>query len=126
MNVWWELTCELGHHWTIVLPEEVELPGGADLCPLDGSPAITAKPEPPADRVCVTLRPAARVVDTVTGQIGRGSEYCLEISSHDGRESRHSAKAFTWEEAVRKAAMFQKASWALAVQRWTRMGLDKA
>ena len=126
MKIWWEVDCDLGHHWTIVLPEGVAPPDDETRCPVDGSPAVTAARQPPADRVVVTIRPAARVVDAATGQIGRDSEYFLEISSHDARESRQSARVFSWDEAVQKATMFQKATWELAVRRWARMGMDNA
>jgi hypothetical protein len=125
MKIWWTLQCDMNHEWTLDLPEGEEISDGADQCPVDGLPAVTAVPERPADRVAVTLRPAARVVDRVTGQVGRDSEYFLEISSRDGRDSRQSAKVFSWDEAVRRAAVFQKATWEQAARRWARMGLDK-
>ena len=125
MNIWWRLQCDLNHEWTLDLPEGEEISGDADRCPVDGLPAVTAVPERPADRVSVTLRPAARVVDRVTGQVGRDSEYYLRISSQDGLESRQSVKIFSWDAAIRKAAMFQKVTWEQAARRWIRMGLDK-
>lgn len=126
MNVWWKLKCDMNHEWTIVLPEGVEIPHDEDRCPVDDSPAVTAVPERPADRVSIILKPAARVVDAVTGQVGGDTEYYLAISSEDATNIKQSVESFSWDEAVRRGMMFQKATWEQAARRWSRMGLDKA
>jgi hypothetical protein len=124
MLVYWSFRCDQNHVWEATAEDSQD--PGPDLvrCPVDGTDAVTAVRQEPADRVRVGLVPAARVVDAVKGSIGHDSDYYLEISSFDGAMRLRSARPYSWEQAIKKASMFRHASWADASRRWKRSGLD--
>lgn len=98
MKAIWEYRCDFGHSWSVFRDEDAgELPEDA-VCPF-GHEAVTLHKSQLLNMVQVSLRPAARVVDSVTGRTGHEYEYFLVITDlHKGIE-RMSAKAFTWEAA---------------------------
>jgi hypothetical protein len=125
MKVWWESRCHSNHRWETYDDEAPEPPATAATCPIDGSAAVTISPQPPADRVAVTISPAARIVDSVTKAIRHEGEYFIEIWSFDHAETRRNTKALSWEDAVNTVELFRGVSWADALVRWKRAGLDR-
>lgn len=126
MKIWWESRCDANHVWETYDDESPGPPQTALICPVDGFAAVTISPQPPADRAVVTLRPAARIVDSVVKSVGHSDEYFVEISSFDGAEARTSLRAMPWDAAIAKAGLFRGTSWSDALVRWSRAGLDKA
>ncbi|BCB78286.1 hypothetical protein GCM10022251_31200 [Phytohabitans flavus] len=127
MKIWWEFRCDLNHRWAVMAEEaEGEPPEEEATCPVDGALAVTATPQRPADRVSVSIVPAARVTDPVRKLVGHESEYYLEISSPDSSRMKRSAMTLSWDEAIRKASLFEQAPWDLAAARWARAGLDRS
>jgi hypothetical protein len=123
MRVWWDFRCDWGHRWEAYIEDAPEPPAELAICPIDGSEAITAAREPPADRVSVTLVPGARIVDPTRGQVSRESRYYLEVWSWDGSQVLRSAQDFDWDGAVERASWFNNRTWDEAVNRWERTGL---
>ena len=128
MKVWWKMACDNNHRWEVYIEDSPEPSQYALTCPEDGTPAVTAKRMPPADRVRVTLVPAARIADHVTGAVVDDSKYFVEIqpSGQVTGETLRSQRPYDWDEAVRKASVFNKASWEDAQRRWLRTGLGRA
>ena len=123
MRVWWEFRCDDGHAWEVYIDDAPDPPDELAICPIDGSEAITAHREPPADRVRVTLVSGARIVDKVKGQVWRENRYYLEVSACDGSQILRSAQDFDWDSAVERASWFNNHTWEEAVSRWKRTGL---
>jgi hypothetical protein len=78
---------------------------------------------PPADRVRVTIVPAARIADRVKDTVVYEDRYCLQVTSSDEQRTLLSTTEFAWDEAVERAAWFKKLTWDDAVNRWQRAGL---
>ncbi|GAB2680547.1 hypothetical protein GCM10009743_65760 [Kribbella swartbergensis] len=125
MKVWWEFRCDANHQWTLYADESPDPPDEAMKCPVDGSPAVTATSQTPADRVVIAIVPAARIVDAETGTVGFDSEYHLEISSTDNVRTRRSSRSYDWDEAVGRAALFRRVSWEQALVRWEKIGAER-
>ena len=79
--------------------------------------AIVAMRHPLADRVTVTIVPAAWERE---GTIGFRDEYFLEIASHRSGEALRSARTYSWEQAQSRLAWFKDVDWSAAKRRWTR------
>lgn len=84
---------------------------------------MTASRRPPADRVTVSILPAARIADGVTHVVDHDDHYSLEISSADGQHVLRTATEFEWDAALDRAAWFRNLTWADAVERWRRTGM---
>jgi hypothetical protein len=126
MATFWRFRCEQNHSWEVLDDEDLAEPNQDWIaCPSCDGDAVTAACQPAADRVSVTLLPAARVVDEVKGQVGDDSMYYLQISPRDGSRSVRSAVAHEWGEAVAKAGLLRGRSWTEALARWDRLGLGK-
>jgi hypothetical protein len=124
VDVFWSFRCENEHWWEVALPSGQEPSNSDAMCPEDGEMAITKRREPPADRVGVCLLSAARVVDDVRGQVSKTDQYFIAIVSNDGVELARSARAYRWEVAIEKAAIFRDATTEMALNRWRRTGMD--
>ena len=102
MKAYWEYRCDEGHSWTILRGmDETENPDDA-RCPY-GHEAVTLHKAPLLDMVQIAIRPAARVVDEVTGRVGREHEYYLVVVDLHSELERMSKRSFSWNDA--KAAM---------------------
>jgi hypothetical protein len=123
MQVWWVFRCDQNHAWEVYVEDGREPQGELTRCPIDGTEAVTASRQEPADRVRIALIPAARIADPVTGTLSHEQDYYLEIGSVDDTDRRRSANSYSWDEAVRKATLFRTASWQDAVRRWERTGM---
>jgi hypothetical protein len=115
--------CDDNHAWDVFAEDAAEPPSDAAYCPIDGFEAVTARRMPPADRVRVTIVPAARIADDITEAVIHEDRYCLEVSSTDGQHALRSTTEFAWDDAVARAAWFKQLTWADAVNRWRRTGL---
>jgi hypothetical protein len=73
MLVWYVLRCDKGHSWEVLHDDTREFPHECEMCEKDGLEAVTLQRMPPADRVRVTIAPAARVSDEVTGRVALAS-----------------------------------------------------
>jgi hypothetical protein len=125
MQVWWTFRCDANDTWEALVADTDEPTAELTRCPVDGGEAVTASPGEPADRVRVAIVPAARIADPATGAVTRDRDYYLEILSADGTQHRRSARSYTWEEVVSRAALFRGASWQDALRRWERAALDR-
>jgi hypothetical protein len=119
---WWSMRCERNHAWWRLLPGAFE-PTREDLiCPTDGTTAVTAGRRKLADRVRLSLIPAAWEYERA---IGFGNEYFIEIADHDGSHLLRSARTFEFDEACKRLAWFKGLTWQDAERRWDRSGLRK-
>jgi hypothetical protein len=122
MKVYWKYTCDFGHHWEFFRDEHApEQPGDA-LCP-QGHTAVTLQKERPVDKVQITLRPAAVIVDAVKNQVGWERHYWFILTDTEGVEERISARPYLWREVLGLAERFQGRSKASAWELWDKMGL---
>ena len=107
MKVYWEYICDYGHRWTLFREENAAARPEDSLCPL-GHYAVTLHKSRPLDRVQITLRPAAIIVDDVTGQVRWERRYWFVISSDiENTEERISGKPYLWREVLALAERFQ-------------------
>ncbi|RZQ62584.1 hypothetical protein [Amycolatopsis suaedae] len=116
------MRCEDSHAWWRLVDGPGEPPAGEMLCPEDGGEAVVAMRHPLADRVTVTLVPAAWERE---GTIGFRDEYFVEISSHRHAETLRSARTYSWETAQERLAWFKDIDWEAAKRRWTRGDFTK-
>jgi hypothetical protein len=124
--VWWTLRCDANHEWSVLHDDTTRPPDGYEICPHDGTPAVTLKQMPPADRVRITLAPAARVADPETGVVEAEHRYFIELGRWNASEVLRSESFFDWPEAIERASWFANASWEEARNRWERTGLGRA
>jgi hypothetical protein len=111
------MRCEDSHAWWRLLEDRPE-PSPEDLrCPEDGTEAIVAMRHPLADRVSVTVVPAAWERE---GKIGFRDQYFLEISSRLSAETLRSVRRYSWAEAGERLAWFKDVDWEAAKRRWNR------
>jgi hypothetical protein len=123
MLIWWVFRCDDNHRWEVLHDESDEFPTSLEGCPVDGAPAVTLQKMAPADRVRVSIVPAARVGDAVTGALENDTKFVLEITPWQEGRSLRSNTLYEWSDAVERAAWFRGLSWDEAVQRWERSGL---
>lgn len=122
MRIYKTYRCDHGHEWTVqTVNSEPDRTGDA-YCPL-GHIAITCNVEIPSDEVQVLLRPAARIVDRVTGsQWGRG-RYFIVLLDHTDQEIGVSKDHFSWDEVLKLASLFQGKDSKSALEWWKRKKL---
>ena len=119
MRVYRQYCCDYGHVWTVNTQEgEPELE--EDLrCP-HGHEAVTCEEEQPADEVQTLLRPAARIVDRVTGQTSDSGRYFVVLLDRADRELCTSIQHYSWDEAIKLAGLFKGKSASRALDWWKR------
>lgn len=122
MRVYRRYRCDHGHEWTVATQQD-KVEGAADVVCPEGHEAVTCNEEFPADEVQVLLRPAARVVDRVTGMVSGSGRYFLILLDHADRELCASSKDFSWDDAVKLAGLFKGKDAARALELWRRKGL---
>ncbi|RMG95521.1 MAG: hypothetical protein D6705_13455 [Deltaproteobacteria bacterium] len=111
--------CDYGHEWTVATHEgEPEFAQDVQ-CP-EGHEAVTCNEEVPADEVQIVLRPAARIVDRVTGQVWYAGRYYVVLLDRADQELCASRKHYTWEEATKLAEMFKGKDESRALDLWRR------
>lgn len=117
MRVYRKYTCESWHDWVICRQDtDPELPQDT-LCPY-GHEAVTRRDEPPADEVQLLLRPAARIIDSVTGRLGLEKRYWLVLLDREDAEIAVSKQHYTWDEVVQLAMRYRGLDKARALERW--------
>jgi hypothetical protein len=115
------LRCDEGHSWEVVEGEGELL----TTCP-HGHEAITMHRLPFADRVSVRLVPATRVADSNSGEVAFDDLYFVELADRDGNVISRTAQATDWEEGVRMAGRFRRASRSDAERIWRRTGMSSS
>lgn len=122
MRVYRRYRCEFGHEWTVERRQgEAEAHGDA-RCP-EGHEAITCNEELPVDEVQILLRPAARIVDGVTGTAWQIGRYFLVLLNRSDDELCVSREHYVWDEAIRLAALFKGKDPTQAMSLWQRKAL---
>ena len=117
MRVYRTYRCDFGHRWGVAGQTDVPESARDAVC-ADGHEAVTCQEEFPADEIQVLLRPAARVVDRVTGQVRDGGKYFLVLLDHADQELRTSRERYTWDEVVQLALRFRGKDRKRALDAW--------
>ena len=102
MKAYWLYSCDFGHHWTFFRDVDTVINPHDEICPF-GHKAVTLYKLPFLDMVQVAIRPAARLIDRRTGQIGNEYEYYLVVTDLHNNIERMSRRTLTWHDA--KAAL---------------------
>ncbi len=118
MRIYRRYRCEFGHEFTTRGQQGVP-PAHEARCP-DGHAAVTVNEEAPADEVQVVLRPAARVVDRVTGRIWNSDRYYLVLLDREDRPVLESTGDYSWDEVIELAALFRGKTLDSARKWWER------
>lgn len=109
--------CDHGHDWEVerdaAEPERAE----DGQCAF-GHEAMTRTDQMPADEVQVLIRPAARIVDSVTGQLGLEGRYWVVLLGSGDKELCRSSKHYTWDEAVQLGRMLKGKEENAALEWW--------
>jgi hypothetical protein len=88
-------------------------------CP-EGHDAVTSSEQLPADEVQILIRPAARIVDQVTGQVSDTGRYYLVLLDREDEEIIASMENYTWDKALKLAELFKGKDKARALEWWRR------
>lgn len=99
MRTYWHGMCDQNHSWVYLQHAGEPEPPAQASCP-EGHSAVVLKRMPAADVVAVTIDPAARVADEVTGQIIRERHYFITVASLVTDESRRSERTWTDREVL--------------------------
>jgi hypothetical protein len=119
MRVYREYRCDHGHEWTVTSREGAPELAQHTQCP-EGHEAVTCSEQQPADEVQIVLRPAARIVDRVTGQTQHQGRYFVALLDRADQELCVSTEHYTWEEAVMLANLFKGKDASRAMDWWRR------
>ena len=122
MRAYRRYRCDHGHEWTVITEEQTEEAASETVCP-EGHEAVTCNEELPADEVQVLVRPAARIVDRVTGAVAASGRYYLVLLDRNDRELCASSEHFSWQEAVKLAGLFRGKDANRALEWWRRKRL---
>src|SRR6476469_8934386 len=106
MLVWLGWRCDNDDAWELLHDEDVPLPAGIEICQKAGTTAITVARREPADRVRLTIAPAAVVGDPRTGRVRGERRYLLELSRWNAPAILRSTEPVGWDEAVKQASWF--------------------
>lgn len=117
MKAYWEYRCDFGHARTIFRDEDRPETEADTRCPF-GHEAVTLHKDIPVDCVQITLRPAARVTDRVTGKIHVRDRYGIILSNRGGTEKRTSANMYLLREAIHLIERFHGQTMAQAAKIW--------
>lgn len=97
MKASWLYCCDFGHTWTRYREEDASEMPGDNVCP-EGHEAVVLRKQPMLDMVQIAIRPAARIVDSVKGQVGHEYEYYLVVTDLHGDAERMSRKPLAWHD----------------------------
>lgn len=122
MRAYRRYRCDKGHEWT-VLTEQDKAEVASEVVCAEGHEAVTCNEELPADEVQLLIRPAARIVDRVTGAVSNSGRYYLALFDSSDRELCSSSEHFTWDEAVKLAWFFKGKNASRALEWWRRKAL---
>jgi hypothetical protein len=101
---------------------EVDAPRleGDNLCP-KGHIAVTLQKRIPVDKVQITLRPAAVIVDPIKNQVIWERHYWLVLADIGNTEELVSENRYLWREALALAEKFQGRSRESAWSLWNNL-----
>ena len=116
MRTFRRFRCEHGHELLVRGPEPHAQP---PRC-AEGHEAVTCNEEGPTEEVQILLRPAARVVDSITGRSILEGRYYLVLLTPEGLELRHSEEHYEWEDALRRASLFRGKEIGHAARWWDK------
>lgn len=119
MRVYRRYRCDQGHEWTVVRKEEQPEIADDTRCP-QGHEAVTCNEESPSEEVQILLRPAARIVDKVTGRVWQSGRYFVALLDRADRELCVSSAHYSWDDAIRLAALFKGKDESRALEWWRR------
>jgi hypothetical protein len=119
MRVYREYHCDFGHQWTVLSRQGEPEREQDTFCP-EGHEAVTCNEQLPADEVQILLRPASRVVDSVTGKVRHSERYYLVLFDRADREMCVSKADYSWDEVVKLAALFHGKDESRALVWWKR------
>lgn len=119
MRVYRRYRCDQGHEWTVTT-REGEPEAAQDIRCTEGHEAVTCNEEQPADEVQIVLRPAARIVDRVTGKTRDAGRYFVALLDRADQELCVSNEHYTWDEATKLAGLFKGKDESRALDWWTR------
>jgi hypothetical protein len=122
MRIYKRYRCDHGHEWTVQTVNGAVDEIDDTYCPL-GHIAITCNLETPSDEVQVLLRPAARIVDRITGsEWGKGRYFIVLLDCND-QEIGVSHNHFSWDEVLKLASLFKGKDKKSAMEWWKRKKL---
>jgi hypothetical protein len=98
MKAYWHYRCDHGHSWVLFREEDAKESPEDIVCPY-GHEAVTLTKRRLLDFVQVSLRPAAQIVDRVTGQTGHEYEFYVVVTDLHRSMERSSTRTFRWAEA---------------------------
>src|ERR1700758_1183268 len=104
-GAWWFMMCDNNHRWRHFLAGTAEPDEEMLKCPVAGAEAVTASRRPLADRVRISIVPAAWQDEH---DVGDRDSFFIEISANAfDSEILRSSRLFTWEEAISRIAWFR-------------------
>jgi hypothetical protein len=113
-------TCEHGHNWTLYRnttdeekPEEVFCPEGHEMVMRFRHNVI--------DDAQITLRPAGRIINSITQQESKRGRYYVVISSQNSDEEFVTDVTYRWEEACAFARKFDKRAFSWVQKYWSKI-----
>ena len=102
MRVFWEYMCDENHSWEVFRDEDATEDPQDLVCPL-GHPAVVRTKRTPAKRWQIVIRPADRIVDSVTGRIGFDRQFYVCLESFGSETGAATRVPVEWSEAVKVA-----------------------
>jgi hypothetical protein len=109
--------CDHGHDWEVERDSD-EPEHDEDAQCAFGHEAVTRTDQIPVDEIQVLIRPAARIVDSITGQVGLEGRYWVVLLDPSDGELRRSSRHYVWEEAVQLARVVRGKDERSAVEWW--------
>lgn len=106
MKVYFRFRCDYGHEWVSFRDEFDVTSHDSEVCPF-GHQAVTFIKERPVEDVQITMRPAARIVDELKGQVAWKGKYYVVISESGALSELVSRNVYAWEEACLFARKFE-------------------
>ena len=120
MKEWRRYTCDFGHSWEFYREHDAEEKPDDVVCP-NGHEAVTRQIEPHADRTRITILPASRLIDSVTGRVAPEDSYLVLISQPDGSEERMSTKRYGWSEVIKITERFRNKEFSRSLDLWNKI-----
>lgn len=106
MKAYWVYMCDLGHSWSLFRDVEAEEQREDTFCPF-GHEAVTLRKSVAADRVEITIRPAAQIADPVTGTTVLQNKYYLVLEGIHSEIQRSSRNPYSWEQIIHLIGRFR-------------------
>lgn len=117
MKLLWTYRCEFGHTWLFYEDEEWQPLHEDELCPFPHDEeagefrnAVTLTKERMVDFVELSIRPAARMVNSKRDPIGHEYEFYLVVRDVHQHRERMSRWSYTWDQAKQLLDRFRNQS----------------